>query len=89
MGVNTLTLKETLFGHITINHREMINTIIILAKNFIWSSKNKQKCPSSKEFNIYLSEYYLSEKRLYTKLNKANERDEKWKFILRIIKTSN
>ena len=42
MGVNTLTLKETLFGHITINHREMINTIIILAKNFIGAQKTNK-----------------------------------------------
>ena len=80
-------MQETLLGNIATKNKEITNTIIILAKNFIWLSKYKQKCPELNAFTRYLHEYYINEKRLYTKSSRIKECDEKWKLIAHVFET--
>ena len=79
----SITLKEKIFGKKT--KYIYINLIILIAKYHIYLQRLNERTPSLASFLIDLRNYFLAEKYIYLKNNKAQQFEKRWGTLKHIL----
>ena len=77
-GGRCLSLRQVVIGFLK-EEMDLVNYIITLGKNFLWTCRCKNIKPSSINFKRILLEKYETEKYIAFKSNKMNMFNKKWK----------
>ena len=80
--INSITLNDIFLGLLDTKYSETANTIITIAKKYIWKSRSNNKTPIFQHFETFLQNYIELEKRAFDRLDKLKLFYEKWKLVL-------
>ena len=79
--ISSLSFEAITLNTITGNIREVQNTIILLAKQYIYKSRCKNEKPNFIQFKSEVIEIKTIEYEIAKKSDKLNKHERKWKYV--------
>ena len=85
LSIDSINHQDLALGILDTNNFETTNTILIIAKKYIWQTKMKDIIPTYHSFERYMKSYMQDEKRVFEKLKKGMQFREKWMLFLDVM----